>query len=123
MSDYLAVRIDYDREMAFIALGIDAHGQLQPLGMVDAFVSPDLAVAEFSIMLRSDLKGTGLGKALMRKILRYCRSRELYSIVGLVLKKNPGMRGLASHLGFVAASSDLDDDMVTVRLNLGDAAP
>jgi acetyltransferase len=114
-------RVDYDREMAFIALGTDSHGAIQALGMVDAFVSPDLSEAEFSIMLRSDLKGTGLGKLLMQKIIRYCESRNVRTIVGLVLKKNPGMRGLATRLGFVTSSSDEDDDMVTVTLRLGTA--
>lgn len=110
-------RIDYDREMAFLVLGTDADGRTVALGMVDAFLAPDLSEAEYSIMLRSDLKGTGLGKQLMLKIIDYCRRRGVRKLVGLVLKQNRGMRGLSTHLGF-ATAVDPDDDMVVMTLPL-----
>ena len=87
------------------------------LGVVDAFVSPDNDEAEFSILLRSDLKGTGLGKRLMQKIIAYCKERKIQRVVGLILRENHAMRGLATHLGF-ATRSDPDDDMVTMTLHL-----
>ena len=111
------LRVDYDRDMVFVALVADAAGQPVALGVVDAFVSPDHREAEFSILLRSDTKGSGLGKALMEKIIAYCKSRGIESVVGLVLKENSGMRGLATRLGF-KTRSDPDDDMVTVTLHL-----
>lgn len=110
-------RVDYDREMVFIALSANSAGNPVALGVVDAFVSPDHSEAEYSILLRSDMKGTGLGKALMQKIIAYCKGREIHSIIGLVLKENAGMRGLAKHLGF-STRSDPDDDMVTMTLDL-----
>ncbi|OYY60108.1 MAG: hypothetical protein B7Y51_12340 [Burkholderiales bacterium 28-67-8] len=110
-------RVDYDREMGFVALTENAQGQPVLLGVVDAFVMPDHSEAEFSILLRSDLKRSGLGSALMKKIISYCAARDIRSLVGLILKNNHGMRGLASHLGF-SSTSDPDDDMVTVTLPL-----
>jgi acetyltransferase len=110
-------RVDYDREMGFVALTVDPDGKPVLLGVVDAFVMPDLSEAEFSILLRSDLKRSGLGTALMRKIISYCSGRDIKSLVGMILKKNQGMRGLASHLGF-SSEADPDDDMVTVTLPL-----
>lgn len=110
-------RVDYDREMVFIALCADASGRPQALGVVEAFASPDNDEAEFSILLRSDLKGTGLGKRLMQKIIAYCRGRKIRYVVGLVLRENQAMRGLATHLGF-ATRRDPDDDMVTMTLHL-----
>ena len=76
------------------------------------------AEAEFSILLRSDLKRAGLGAALMRKIKGYCERRGIETLVGLVLKQNHGMRGLATHLGFATAVDPDDEDMITVRLAL-----
>lgn len=110
-------RVDYDREMVFIALVARDDGSPLALGVVDAFVSADHSEAEYSILLRSDTKGSGLGKALMQKVIAYCRERDITSVVGLVLKENHGMRGLAKHLGF-STRSDPDDDMVTVTLRL-----
>lgn len=110
-------RVDYDREMVFVALCADTSGRPQALGVVDAFVSPDNDEAEFSILLRSDLKGTGLGKRLMQKIIAYCGERKIHRVVGLILRENHAMRGLATHLGF-ATRTDPDDDMVTMTLQL-----
>lgn len=110
-------RVDYDREMGFVALTENAQGQPVLLGVVDAFVMPDHSEAEFSILLRSDLKRSGLGSALMKKIISYCAARDIKTLVGMILKQNHGMRGLASHLGFSTAV-DPDDDMVTVTLPL-----
>jgi acetyl-CoA synthetase (ADP-forming)/acetyltransferase len=115
-------RVDYDREMGFVALVEGEQGQPVLLGVVDAFVMPDHSEAEFSILLRSDLKRAGLGAALMRKIMAYCERRGIQTLVGLVLKQNHGMRGLATHLGFVT-EVDPDDDMVTVRLALQPRQP
>ena len=110
-------RVDYDREMGFVALTENAQGKPVLLGVVDAFVMPDHSEAEFSILLRSDLKRSGLGSALMKKIISYCADRDIKTLVGMILKNNHGMRGLASHLGF-SSTSDPDDDMITVTLPL-----
>lgn len=110
-------RVDYDREMVFVALAAGTAGTPVALGLVDAFVSPDRREAEFAILLRSDLKGTGLGKLLMQKIISYCRERKIGRIVGFVLRENQGMRGLAARLEF-ATEINADEDMVTVALGL-----
>jgi len=67
--------------------------------------------------VRSDLKGAGLGKVLMNKIIDYTREKGRERLMGVVLRKNTGMRGLATRLGFTT-DDDPDDDMVTVRLSL-----
>ena len=123
-TDLLAnlVHFDYTRDMTFIALGIDAGGgdgeAPVALGVVDAFVSAGGAEAEFSILVRTDLAGTGLGKTLMKKIMDYCRAKGVESLFGLVLRKNGRMLGLARRLGFVAVADDEDEDMVKVVLDL-----
>ena len=63
--------IDYDREMAFIAVGDDAN----TLGVVRSVTDPDNETAQFAIVVRSDLHGRGLGVALMHKLIAYSRSR------------------------------------------------
>lgn len=115
------VLIDYDHDMSFIAIASGEGGRHELLGVVDALASTDRAEAEYSIILRSDLKGTGLGKAMMMKIIRYCRSQEYAKIVGMVRRDNQPMRGLCTRLGF-SSRTDPDDDMVTVTLPLRPAS-
>lgn len=111
------IQIDYSRDMSFIAMAEGADGKPEALGVVDAMGMPDRTEMEYSIILRSDLKGAGLGKALMEKIIAYARSQGVSKLVGMVLRNNQGMRGLCTRLGF-SVKSDPDDDMVTVTLIL-----
>lgn len=61
--------------MAFIATRKDAHGRPETLDVVRTVADPDNAKAEFAIIIRSDLKGEGVGSLLMDKMIRYCRDR------------------------------------------------
>ena len=110
-------QIDYDREMAFLAVDRTLDGKAQTLGVVRAVADPDNRQAEFAIVVRSDLKGQGLGAILMRKIIEYCRSRGTGELVGQILVENIAMRKLAKTLGFTEAAS-LDSEIVEVRLPL-----
>lgn len=111
------IQIDYGRDMSFIALVEGEGAKPEALGVVDSMGMSDRTEVEFSIVLRSDLKGAGLGKALMEKIIGYARSHGAEKIVGVILRNNQGMRGLCTRLGF-SVKADPDDDMVSVSLDL-----
>ena len=120
-TDLLAnlVHFDYSRDMTFIAIGVDAGEAPVIVGTVDAFVSAGGEEAEFSILVRADLAGAGLGKALMARIIAYCRAKGVESLFGNVLRRNSRMLGLAKRLGFVRVADDEEDeDMVKVALKL-----
>lgn len=93
-------QIDYDREMAFIASRPISSDRSETLGVVRTVTDPDNEVAELAILVRSDLKGAGLGTALMDKIVRYHRDRKTARIVAQVLSGNAGMLALARKCGF-----------------------
>jgi acetyltransferase len=93
-------QIDYERAMAFIAETRDASGATETLGVARAHADPDNTVAEFAVLVRSDLKGQGLGSALLSKLVRYCTARGIERIVGDVLAENSQMLHLAAHCGF-----------------------
>jgi acetyltransferase len=114
-------QIDYEREMAFIAVAAGRGGAPQTLGVVRAIADPDGASAEFGILVRSDLKGKGLGTLLMDKIVRYCRDRGIGQIVGDVLAVNHGMLALARDLGFEIVPGP-DPQVLNARLALRAAA-
>ncbi len=114
-------QIDYEREMAFIATRLMGdHGEpphAETLGVVRAITDPDNLRAEFAVLVRTDMKGLGLGEALMRKIIDYCRQRGTREIVGDILRENQAMRTLASELGFQPVGVPASD-VVEVRLPL-----
>jgi acetyltransferase len=92
-------QIDYDREMAFVAVARDDGGTAETLGVVRAIADPDRTRAEFAVLVRSDLKGKRLGSLLMEKMVRYCRERGIGELVGDVLATNERMLALARDLG------------------------
>jgi acetyltransferase len=99
-------QIDYDREMAFIATRERAPGQFETLGVVRAVADPDNVSAEFAIIVRSDLKGQGLGPLLMRKLVDYCEQRGTRELVGEALADNRRVIGLARRYGFAVSPSE-----------------
>ncbi len=112
------LQIDYEREMAFIAVAADPDGQEQTLGVARAVADPDNEAAEFGIIVRSDLKGQGLGRLLMDKLIRYLRARGTRRLVGEVIVENSRMRALAHELGFVEAAAEDGDRCCAITLEL-----
>lgn len=89
-------QIDYDREMAFIALGDN-----EMAGVVRSWIDPDGISSEFSIVIGSDYIGHRLGYILMTKMINYlARDREVLRLTGSVLPNNQPMLKLARRLGF-----------------------
>jgi acetyltransferase len=108
-------QIDYDREMAFVAVCRTEALDEETLGVARAITDPEGTRAEFAILVRSDLKGKGLGALLMDRLVRYCRGRGVAELVGDVLPENRRMLALARDLGFEVLRAEDED---TVRLKL-----
>ena len=110
-------QIDYDREMAFIATAPGSTGHAETLGVVRAVIGPDRLSAEFAIVIRSDLKGKGLGYRLLARMIAYCRDRGVEQMVGETLPNNHDMIMLAQSLGFQHRLRS-EDNVVQMSLNL-----
>lgn len=102
-------QIDYDREMAFIATRERPDGTPETLGVARIVFDPDNVQGEFAVTVRSDLKGMGLGKLLMQKLIRHSRDRGAHEIVGETLSQNQALLGLVKPLGFSAHRSREND--------------
>ncbi|HEX7636998.1 MAG TPA: GNAT family N-acetyltransferase, partial [Burkholderiaceae bacterium] len=117
------VQIDYAREMAFVAVGADADGRDEILGVVRAACDPDNREAEFAILVRSDLQQHGLGHLLMARILEWLRGRGTPRVVGDVLNDNHAMKALVADCGFQpGAASDTGATRYALSLAGADAA-
>lgn len=109
-------QIDYDREMAFVAVH-QHEGHEQILGVTRAISDPDNVDAEFAVLVRSDLKGLGLGRKLLEKLIGYTRDHGLERLNGITMPNNQGMVALARKLGFVV-DIQLEDGIVGLTLAL-----
>jgi acetyltransferase len=113
-------QIDYDREMAFIITAPREDGDgMETLGVVRAVTDADNVQAEFSVVIRDDLQGEGLGVALMNKVIDYCKSRGTLQILGSTLPNNKGMQNLAKKLGFTN-SYNAEEEVVDMRMMLNE---
>jgi acetyltransferase len=105
-------QIDYDREMAFVLVS----GPFI-LGGARLIADPDNERAEFSIAVRSDLKGKGLGWMLMQRLIGYARSRGTAVLFGDMLGDNEAMIRMCRELGFVFQRSN-EASILRAELNL-----
>jgi len=110
-------QIDYEREMAFIATTAGS-GEVETVGVVRAVFDPDRESAEFAIIVRSDLKGLGLGSKLLDKMIGYARDMGARTMVGEVLSENHAMLRLAESFGFKREHAAEVSDVVRVVLPL-----
>ena len=109
-------QIDYDREMALVALDPARGGS--EVGVCRYAMLADGRTCEYAIVLSDEWQGRGLGGVLMRRLIDVARSRGLETMVGEVLASNDGMLRLCARLGFIAAPSPGDPAMRRVTLDL-----
>lgn len=105
--------LDYVHEMAFIALDEDT-GRM--LGLVRLKDELDEKTAEFAILVRSRLKGHGLGWLLMRRVIDYGKEKGLRRVYGDVLVENTTMLQMCAELGF--HEEDMGSEIRRVVLDL-----
>ena len=106
-------QLDYARAMAFVAFD-EANDEL--LGVVRIHSDSVYESGEYAILLKSELKGRGLGWALMQMIIEYAKSEGLKAISGDVLAENTVMLAMCRSLGFEVKSDQ--HGICNVRLAL-----
>jgi acetyltransferase len=108
-------QVDYDREMAFIAVRA-ATGET--VGVARLVRELDERSGEFAIIIQPDAKGHGLASHLMRRLLHWARQCGLTEVVGQVLAENAPMLGFVRHLGFSLRRMPEEPDVIEARLSL-----
>lgn len=107
-------QIDYDRQMAFVL--IDATNDIAGVARIAA--DPDNLRAEFAILVRSDLKGHGVGHILMQRLAAYARERGIGELWGDILHENTTMLTLCRELGCSVTHSPHDPGQMRATLRL-----
>ena len=75
---------------------------------------------EYAILVRSDMKGKGLGWLLMQRIMEYSSAEGLKTIEGQVLRDNITMLAMCKKLGFDIAADPNDADIWLVRREIAE---
>ncbi len=107
--------LDYLRAMAFVAID-EANSEI--LGVVWLYCESVHETGEYAILLRSDLKGRGLGWALMQLIIEYAKSEGLKQISGQSLQENTVMLKMCREFGFEIKTDAEDRGLCDVTLAL-----
>jgi acetyltransferase len=107
--------IHYDpaRAMAFIA--VDEQSR-KMLGVVRLHDDTNGENAEFAILVRSHLKGHGIGWLLMKRMIEFSKHKNLKTVQGQVLSENTTMLTMCAELGFHIADDPDDPGVKTVTL-------
>jgi len=106
-------QIDYARAIALLAID-PASGEM--LGAVRLHADANFDTGEYAILVRSDLKGRGLGWTLMQIIIEYAHWLGLKTIEGQVLRENTTMLAMCRDLGFSIKEDPEDRDVCLVTL-------
>jgi GNAT superfamily N-acetyltransferase len=107
--------LDYLHAIAFIAFD-ESSGET--LGVVWLYCDPIHETGEYAILLRSDLKGRGLGWSLMQVIIEHAKSEGLKQMSGQILQENAVMLKMCRELGFKVVTDARDRGVCDVALTL-----
>ena len=92
--------IDYDREMALVAVRPGPGGTQEILAVGRLSKTPGTREAEIAVLVTDRYQKMGLGRELVRRLIQVGRDEKLESIEANILPENLGMRALASGFGF-----------------------
>ncbi len=114
--------LDRRRDFALVAAERLPPGEALIGAVVRASITPDGRRAEFAIIVGKLLAGRGLGRFLMKQVIRWVRLKRLDEIFGDVLDENLPMLALAESLGFRHEHLADDPGVIRVRLRLRPAS-
>ena len=104
-------QIDYDREMAFVAV-TDDPDLPNELGVGRYIVNPDGHSVEFAIVVADDCQRLGIGSKLMKTLMQTAKGKGMLSFEAEVLKDNEPTLEMVKKLGFSIEMITGKDDVV-----------
>ena len=111
-------QIDYDREMALVAVINEHSPAARILGVARYVSNPDRHSCEFALTVADAWQRKGIGRQLMQRLMTVARDRGIEIMQGDVLSQNNKMLQLCERLGFRRVHHAEDPDVVEVRRHL-----
>jgi acetyltransferase len=109
--------IDPRRRITLVASSTASCGKPEILAVARAHALAD-GGAELALLVRSDLKGMGLGSVLLDRLISLCRERGFSLLVADVLQENARMLRLAGKYGFRQEAAQLGTTRLVLELDL-----
>ncbi|NNJ80270.1 MAG: bifunctional acetate--CoA ligase family protein/GNAT family N-acetyltransferase [Xanthomonadales bacterium] len=110
-------QIDYDREMALVAV-VKEEGKDRQVGVARYYTLADPNLCEFAIVVADDWQHRGIARRLMAALVEAARDGRHTRMVGTVLAENRRMLKFVQSLGFETESSADDPQLMEVMLDL-----
>jgi len=102
------MQIDCDRDIAFVAVRQSEPGRGEIVGEVRAHRYTQAPTAELGIIVRSDMKRRGVGRALMEAMIAYSKDTGL-ELIAQIAPDNESMIVLAERSGMqIERSAETD---------------
>jgi acetyltransferase len=111
-------QIDYDREMALVAVVKEHTDEARILGVARYVSNPDKQSCEFALTVADEWQKKGIGRQLMQRLMTVARDRGIEIMEGEVLSNNSKMLRLCERLGFRAVRGGDDPEIASVRRHL-----
>ncbi len=112
------LELDYQTEMALVAILQSASTQDELIGMARYVTLPNSFICEFSISVADQYASHGIGTQLMLELIAYAKVQGLQEMIGYVLNSNPKMLSLVDEIGFKIYQLEGDPDFKKVSLAL-----
>ena len=111
-------QIDYDREMALVAVIREGTPDAEMLSVTRYVSNPDRHSCEFALTVGDNWQRLGIGQEMMRRLMAVARDRGIEVMEGEVLSNNSKMLALCERMGFRIAHDGPERDVVQVRRHL-----
>jgi acetyltransferase len=108
--------LDYDREIALVAVHAPEGGPQRIAGVSRYYLTPETRDAEFALVVGDAWQGRGLGRHLLSRLIEVARDRGVKRLVGSVLSENNPMLRLTRELGFAQQPTDEPSVMGLVKV-------
>jgi len=109
--------IDYDREMALVAVRSDPAGAREILAVGRLSRLHGINEAEFAVLVADQWQRQGLGTELLRRMLEIARQEKIARVVGSFLEENYEMQSVSRKLGMKLVRA-LDEALVRAFIDL-----
>jgi acetyltransferase len=108
--------IDYDREMALVAVRRNPQsGEQEILGVGRLSKGLQGDEAEFALLISDKFQRQGLGTELLKRLLQIGEDEEIKKVTAYMLPQNRGMKRIAENLGFEFTR---DEDLLKAEIEL-----
>lgn len=110
-------QIDYDREMAFVAVS-DDENMPNELGVGRYMRNPDGHSVEFALVVADDCQCLGIGSRILKTLMQAAKNKGISFFEAEVLTTNTPMLGLVKKLGFSVETASEGSEIIHVVKDL-----